>query len=343
MTNVELFAGPGGFSLGARLAGVADPVGYEWDREACATARTAGHTRVRVDVATVDVHDVDGPVAGLIGSPPCQAWSRAGLRGARHDAERILAHLADVATAGYWIDYRVDDAAMPDLFGGYATDHGAWADPRSPLVLEMVRWQLALMPKWIACEQVPDVLPFWQAWGDMLTDQGYNVWTGRLRAEQYGVPQTRERSFLIAARGRDVAPPAPTHRRYVPGTGTAPGDEHLPRWLSMADALGWGMTERPYPTIASGRKTGGPDREKVGGSQARAAIYNERDAGRWVLRPGTTADDPVRLSLPEAAVLQGFPVDYPWTGTATARFRQIGDAVPPPLGAAVLLGLFPEA
>ncbi|MDX3192939.1 DNA cytosine methyltransferase [Streptomyces sp. MN03-5084-2B] len=91
------------------------------------------------------------------------------------------------------------------------------------------------------------------------------------------------------------------------------------------------MTHRPYPTIASGI-TGGPDREKVGGSGARKQIYAEKDAGRWI----PNAADDARISMEEAAVLQSFPPGFPWQGSDTKIFQQIGNAVPPRLARAVL-------
>lgn len=53
-------------------------------------------------------------------------------------------------------------------------------------------------------------------------------------------------------------------------------------WVSMAEALGWGMTARPYPSIATGTGAGGTDPACVGGTGARRSIHTERDQGRWL-------------------------------------------------------------
>lgn len=184
---------------------------------------------------------------------------------------------------------------------------------------------------------------------------GYSAWAGVLNAADYGVPQVRERAFLIASGARAASRPEPTH--YDPRKGFQLWGEP---WVTMAAALGWGMTDRPYFTLATaGGNRGGAD-EQVGGSGARRLLYAEREAGRWVYeRPATTVlADPrlgrpghkgrerggeahfavgsVRLTPAQAAALQSFPPGYPFAGTPTKAHQQIGNAVPPRLAAHVL-------
>ena len=52
-------------------------LGIETEPWACETARAAGHERLQADVAELDPHEFS-PVWGLVGSPPCQAYSTAG-------------------------------------------------------------------------------------------------------------------------------------------------------------------------------------------------------------------------------------------------------------------------
>ncbi len=247
---VDLFAGPGGWDVAAHIMGL-DVVGVEWDEAACKTRRAVGHRTVEADVADVDPLDLieehwpGGRPAGLIASPPCQTFSSAGSGSGRE----VTAELCDVARHRFGLGGLQLAAAEIAL---------ADADPRSLLVLEPIRWVQALEPRWIALEQVPAVIPIWEAYADGLRALGYSVWTGVLTAERYGVLQTRKRAILVASLDREVGEPPATHKRYVPpkkarddmdllfgddtpkpGRITAPGDEGLREWVSMAEALGW--------------------------------------------------------------------------------------------------------
>lgn len=387
---VDTFAGPGGWDVALRHLGH-DAIGLEHDAAACTTRAAAGLTTIRADVAAWPLAHMP-EVDGLIASPPCQAWSKAGKRRGLDDVAHIYAHVQRCDEAGAWVPL----------------DDHPWADPRSELILEPLRWALALRPRWIACEQVPDVLPFWQRLALVLEGLGYRTWAGELNAADYGVPQTRKRAILTARRdGPACFAPPPTHAKD-PGEGLF---DTLQPWVSMAEALGWGMTSRPYPTIATSRSSGGPDKEKVGRSGARASIYAEQAAGRWTVstgansmtalntgrdwkeggtredaqtipltdpapavthqanawwltRPATTvvgsfrpdviaapgwrtdpddsrqdAEGSVRVTIPEVLVLQGFPPDYPLRGSRTKQYEQVGNAIPPPLAAAILAPL----
>lgn len=264
MTVLELFAGAGGLSLGATRAGVTDLIGIEWDKTACATAEAAGHKRICADVSMVPTSDYVG-IEGLFGSPPCQAWSTAGRQLGRLDRPRIEQHLDRIEATGRWMHYARE----------------GWHDPNSPLVLEPLRFILDLRPTWIVLEQVPQVLPLWHRYVQILQGVGYSAVTASLYAEQYGVPQTRKRAILIARLDAPAHLPEPTHRRYRYGMSSDPTHPHLKPYVSMAQALGWGMTNRPSTTLVTG--TGGGHSLLDGGSGSRRTLCNAQESGEWLV------------------------------------------------------------
>jgi DNA (cytosine-5)-methyltransferase 1 len=217
---LDLFAGAGGVSLGARMVGI-EELGVEIDRDACATRDAAGFATIQGDIAAMDPLMIGKGTRTLWASPPCPSFSSAGKR---------LGMTTDLGVIYAAMD-RLDRGEMPD----WAALAGQCADARSALVLQPHRWILALDDtlEIVAFEQVPPVLSIWERTARWLRGfaRPYHVWTGILQAADFGVPQTRERAFLMASRLGPIQPPAVTHSRYG-GFWTKP-------WVSMAEALGW--------------------------------------------------------------------------------------------------------
>lgn len=333
---IDLFAGPGGWDVGATRLGL-DVTGIERDHAACETRRAAGLATMEGDVRAYGPADFPD-ATDLIGSPPCQPFSVGGKGSGRAALDTVL-------------DLAQQLAARQDIAAALAR----FDDERTGLVLEPLRWVLAALDagrpyRTVLLEQVPTVLPVWEALSELLRAEGYSVVTDRLSSEEYGVPQTRTRAFLAATLGGEAALPQPTHEKYRK-TAEMQSVFGLKPWLSMADGIGWGMTHRPALTIAVGTAAGGPDPSCVGGSGARATLYGERDAGRWIdctrivdadnlpaYRGGRR--DTIRLSVQDAAVLQTFPADHPWRGSRTKQLEQIGNAVPCLLAEHVIAAAF---
>ena len=158
-------------------------------------------------------------------------------------------------------------------------------DVRGELVFQVVRWADVLRPQWIACEQVEQVLPIWKAFAEEFRRWGYHVWYGILNAADFGVPQTRKRAILMASQERFSAP-KPTHSRN-------PSDDlfgEIKPWVTMAEALGWGITNRPAGTVASTTERGGP--HGLDGGQGGRGVYDRARAnGAWIdTRRGSSSE-----------------------------------------------------
>jgi DNA (cytosine-5)-methyltransferase 1 len=213
----------------------------------------------------------------LIASPPCQTFSMAGNGTGRRALDEVL----EAITAGAYRD--------PAALRTFGTRH----DMRTALVLTPLSHVWRDRPELVVLEQVPAVLPVWEAYADVMRGWGYSVALGVLNAEQYGVPQTRRRAILTASLSGTVALPVPTHSRYYSRDPERLDAGVLP-WVSMAEALGGrGLIDRPSPTITGGGT-------ETGGAEPIAKIARYTGAPGWV---GSTA----RLSTAEAAALQSYP------------------------------------
>ncbi len=274
------FAGPGGWSTGItdllHAAGLTE-VALEWDAAACATRIANGHRRtLRADVAAFPVAPFLGRTVGYIGSPPCQTFSMAG-----GGAGRAHLDLLCECVRGILLGRLTYDEAMARLeAAGALDDEDGNPDPRNGLILIPARTIRALLDhdglgphdlEWVALEQVPPARLVFQAYANALRELGFSAVCVVVNAADYGVPQTRERVFVLASRVRRVTIPEPTHTKGGEDEGLF-GPSRL-SWISMARALGWlgtvahkrgaGMTERhgdreprttdePAPTITGG-------------------------------------------------------------------------------------------
>jgi DNA (cytosine-5)-methyltransferase 1 len=358
---LDLFAGTG-WGVACQRLGIKE-AGVEIMPEAVATRTANGMETIYNDVwdglkLTAEQHrEKYGSYGLLIASPPCQTFSMAG-QGSGRDA------LNEVLEAIELHAYKDADALR-----AFGNKH----DPRTALVLTPLAYVWRDRSRLVALEQVPAVLPVWEACAEVMREWGYEVKVEVLNAEQYGVPQTRKRAILVARRGGPVSLPRPTHSRYHSRT---PGkvDAGVQKWVSMADALGEsgftaekvmgrGMVERhgtrpgrssdqPAFTIrasAGGMEPGGfvlrrgLNNRPVptitgGGTEAGGAEPIAKFHERYTHLPAW--EGPIdRLTPVECATLQSYPTDFGWIGTKTNRFLQVGNAVPPLLAEHILAAL----
>ena len=362
MTVIDLFAGPGGFDLGARMIGL-DPVGIELDEDACQTRHAAGLRTIQADASCLPL-PARLEVDGLIASPPCPDFSTAGKgAGITGESGRLM-----------------------------------WTVPRF-VERHRPRWVACenvppALPWWAQFAEAFRGLGY-RTWCGVLNAADFGVPQTRKRAFLLA-SLDREPHPPLASHSR-----CPTEGLFgiqLPWVSMA----DALGWsesCEVVERMGAGMIERrgrvttptpavePYPTVTTGahrrhwildrRQTGAPTVDvsvepcptltgaAVGKGVWKITTGNNTTLGRGDLRryerncdePAPTLDtnvgskwtvhDPdtrrIKLSEREGLILQGFEPDYPIQGrTKASRWRQIGNACPPPLAAAVLSGVVPS-
>lgn len=228
---LDLFAGCGGFSLGFEAAGYDIVTGLEIDEDAAGTySRHFSDGQRECSIPPLDIRETDpeyilnyaeadaveNTIDVVVGGPPCQSYARVGR-----------AKLREVE-------------ANPEAF---------LEDERGNLYLRYLEYVRTLNPLAVVVENVPDSLNYGghniaEEICEALEKNGYRCRYTLLNSAFYGVPQMRERMFLVAVAEEldsEIKFPEPTHRIQLP-----PG-YHGSRSVALKHVSRNGDTETDLP------------------------------------------------------------------------------------------------
>ena len=297
---LDLFCGGGGLSVGARAAGFKPTLGVDLDGLSLQTYRdNLGAETMQGDL--LDAMFQNNVIARakklrvdtVAAGVPCQGFSR--LNNHR-ETER----------------YQATNTALP---------------------LAFLRIVLSLRPKHVVMEEVrsfPENML--KALKDKLVSAGYRTQSGVLNASHYGVPQSRNRLFLVASLGPELKfPPAKmTSSPISAGEALQSIARGKAQNVSLTNERWVRLRERIDPT--------------TGFDTLREVKPNWHNAAYGIInmhKPAPTLTTIKRgtrytiMTVAEAQCLQSFPPKYRFAGPKLAQYKQIGNSVPPKLARAV--------
>ncbi len=350
-TALSLFSGAGGLDLGAESAGLRVVFAVENDETA---VETLNRNRTRffpslpetrpLDITSLEPIEVMketgldcGELDLLIGGPPCVAFSK----------------------SGFHLEYK-----------------RLGLDPRAGLLGDYYRFLEALRPKAFVMENVFGLAyrnqsaAFFHALQASILELGYSFQYQVLNAADYGVPQNRQRLFIIGSRdARALLFPKATHwgvheRRKPP----ADVDSLHPH-VTAGEALASVVSEPEPEEVVNGKYGHLLPEIPPGGNYLHFTSHegHEKPLFEWRSRYWTfllklDPDRPSptiqgqpgpyvgpfhwenrRLRIPELKRLHGFPDDYALAGTRRQVQLQVGNAVPPFLGEVVARSVLDQA
>ncbi|MET9049793.1 DNA cytosine methyltransferase [Streptomyces bacillaris] len=202
----------------------------------------------------------------------------------------------------------------------------------------------SIQPRALLIENVPGLVdsPSFEGVREFIRKElehlGYRFRWFVLNAADFGVPQDRKQGVLVALKERyfpAFAPPVPTVSEHVP-VGRALRRSMAARGWPGADA--WAaQAVSVAPTLVGGSDNrGGADLGPTGSKKAWERMrVNGGALADDVPGPDDAVSGMIKLTDAQAALLQAFPREWRFAGRKTARYRQIGHASPPPVGAAL--------
>ena len=328
LSGLSLFSGAGGMDVGFIRAGVEIVSANDIDKDACLTyeANHPGEIIKCSDISNIliDIHQFKG-IDFVFGGPPCQGFSVAGKMNPDDPRSKML-----------WVFMEAVELTRPRAF-----------------ICENVK-ALAVLDKWAEVRQKLFVVA---------SRMGYMCKLVLLNSSNFGVPQSRERMFLIGFRDfEDVSnleawferykKPSPTVRDVVLPLGVA-GSENNQRICNAKVTIAAKPVLRrsPYAGMmfnGQGRPLN-PDgyscalHASMGGNKTpiidEAHCYFDQDSWvEWYHSYLTKGGQPLpldsapkrlrRLTIDEALRIQTFPYNYQFIGRQSSIYRQIGNAVP---------------
>lgn len=312
LRSLSLFSGGGGLDLGFDRAGFEHVASYEIVTDAAATL-SANRPQWKIesgdrgDVTRVDWREVKADV--IHAGPPCQPFSSAGRQLGHKDQRNLFPEFI-----------RAVREVKPLAF-----------------VAENVRALLNGKFSQFVQEQIIQPLS---------RDYAVNVFD--LNAASFGVPQVRTRVFFVGFRRglkAEFCAPSPTHSfEYLHGDEIPPMAEVMKgaafqRCMGARQALGLPDIgfDALAPTIRSGL-TGPRHTTSILSSVSALRLWNKLEvwpngvaASREAAHRFVPDNGHFRLSVPDCALLQGFPESWKFSGAVYKSTGQIGNSVAPPM------------
>lgn len=334
--TVSLFSGAGGLDIGAIMAGAKIVWANDKMKEASESyALNIGNHIHYGDINELipSLSELKGSIELVIGGPPCQGFSVAGKMDANDERSQLV-----------WSYAKVVGTLLPKAF-----------------IMENVK-ALGVLERWGSIRT---------ALLEKFMELGYSVSLCVLNASDFGVPQARERLFIVGFKnGKNAAPDlermlenykckSPNVREALSvldraGTGnnksvckakitltTNPVMRKSPYAGMLFNGLGRPMRIDGYsatlPASMGGNKTPIID-EKALYENKRPWVESYHEKLMEDISNAKNAKVPPylrRLTVDEARIIQTFPLEYTFCGSQSAQYTQIGNAVPCNLGKAV--------
>jgi DNA (cytosine-5)-methyltransferase 1 len=213
MKAVELFAGGGGLALGVAAAGFSHDVVLEWNEDCCDTIRenkrrgvepVSGWPLHQGDVRKFDFSQIRGEVDLLSGGPPCQPFSMGGKHGGLLDQRNMFPAVAEAAKL-----LRPKAILIENVKGILRPSFNSTFE----YILLLLRFPELTRKSDETWTDHHIRLKTFHAKGKKL-GLHYNLDFRCLNATDFGVPQRRERVFIVGFRSDleiDWSFPGPTH------------------------------------------------------------------------------------------------------------------------------------